>query len=117
MEGPLFKLLDGCTVRIDLPNANGTGFFVAPGLILTCAHVIQGANNDAAQIRIRYDRNNYGVQRIVKVLPNYPDLALLSVDLNGHPCVYLVDAVKPRDALYTYGYTEDHPDGDSTTLD
>src|SRR5574341_1366114 len=117
MEGPLFNLLHACTVRVDLSSGHGTGFFVAPGLILTCAHVIEDAKNEASHIRIYYNRKTHEVQRIIKSLPTYPDLALLSVDLSEHPCVYLDAAVAPRDDLYTYGYTKNHPDGESTTLD
>ena len=37
MDQPrLYDLFARCTVRLELPNEQGTGFFVAPGLILTC---------------------------------------------------------------------------------
>ena len=40
---PLLDLLAQCTVRIDLDGKfEGTGFFVAPGEVLTCAHVVHG---------------------------------------------------------------------------
>ena len=37
----LDELLQACTVKIAVPGQGwGTGFFVAPGVILTCAHVV-----------------------------------------------------------------------------
>ncbi|HEX6753190.1 MAG TPA: trypsin-like peptidase domain-containing protein [Solirubrobacterales bacterium] len=40
---PLISLLDECVVRIDRGGEfSGTGFFVAQGEILTCAHVVDG---------------------------------------------------------------------------
>src|SRR5262245_34980271 len=36
----LLQLLQRCTVRIDAGDEQGTGFFVAPGLLLTCDHVV-----------------------------------------------------------------------------
>ena len=32
-----------CTVRVESSGRRGTGFFIAPGLVLTCAHVIEDA--------------------------------------------------------------------------
>jgi S1-C subfamily serine protease len=48
-ETQLRHLLQQSTVSITTPNGQGTGFFVAPGLVLTCAHVIDGVN--ASQIK------------------------------------------------------------------
>jgi tetratricopeptide (TPR) repeat protein len=114
----LFELLHSCTVRLQAPGGHGTGFFVAPGLILTCAHVVEGARGDETHITAHYSEENYQVQEIVEYLSKpYPDLALLRIDLREHPCVYLDESITPRDVLYTYGYTEEHREGESTTLD
>ncbi|MGH2974182.1 MAG: trypsin-like peptidase domain-containing protein, partial [Solirubrobacterales bacterium] len=41
---PLISLLDECVVRVERDGKfAGTGFFVAPGEVLTCAHVVGGA--------------------------------------------------------------------------
>ena len=39
------KLLEQCTLRVSVPGGHGTGFFVAPQLILTCAHVVKSDNS------------------------------------------------------------------------
>src|ERR1039457_7430879 len=41
---PLVAHLNECVVRVDCDGAfKGTGFFVGPGLVLTCAHSVAGA--------------------------------------------------------------------------
>lgn len=42
---PLITLFRQCAVRIDDGSGAflGSGFLVAPGLVLTCAHVVHGA--------------------------------------------------------------------------
>ncbi|MBO1346879.1 MAG: trypsin-like peptidase domain-containing protein [Hormoscilla sp. GUM202] len=41
----LDKLLQQCTLRLSVAGDRGTGFFVAPGWILTCAHTVKKAGN------------------------------------------------------------------------
>ncbi|NJP09213.1 MAG: trypsin-like peptidase domain-containing protein, partial [Leptolyngbyaceae cyanobacterium RU_5_1] len=118
----LDRLLQQCTVRLRVGSAQGTGFFVAPGLILTCAHVVEGAVGEAGFRPVDVfwrERNQHYIADIEEFLadPNI-DLALLrlTVDFPDHPCVYL-DASLPQldDRLYTFGYPEDNPDGDPVT--
>jgi hypothetical protein len=45
-SNPLHSLLRECVVRIDAAGEfRGTGFFVAPGEVLTCAHVVHGVDD------------------------------------------------------------------------
>jgi len=79
-EKGLDDLLRSCTVRIKAGTI-GTGFFVAPGLILTCAHVVKKAKSEELPINIHWKDQDYPVQ-VKSLLPDtYPDLALLSVNL------------------------------------
>src|SRR4051794_30141731 len=49
----LSQLLVRSTVRIRSPYAEvGTGFFVAPGWILTCAHVVADKQGDTGEIAV-----------------------------------------------------------------
>jgi V8-like Glu-specific endopeptidase len=45
-------LLRRCTVKLSIPNSSGwgTGFFVAPDLILTCAHVVREATDSRVDV-------------------------------------------------------------------
>lgn len=108
MEEQLYTLLRQCTMRIDLPKGHGTGFFVAPGLILTCAHVVK-SGLPGGSFAIFWRGAAYAAQ-LQKSVPG-PDLALLSLDLVEHPCVWLHAGATPFDRLYSYGYSDEHPEG------
>jgi hypothetical protein len=125
MDQSLYKLLRACTLRVSVPGkAQGTGFFVAPGLVLTCAHVVVEAQKHNLEIILTCWREHNGsiekqvISARVKEFraSPYPDLALLQIDLEDHPCVLLGADVLPFDQLYGYGCPDDYPDGDSVTL-
>ncbi|MGH3933149.1 MAG: S1 family peptidase, partial [Pseudonocardiaceae bacterium] len=83
-------------VRIDTPDGYGTGVLVAPGWVLTCAHVVEGLetvrvvpDRDAAaadeaappwvQARVRARSEARDVSSASAFWP-FPDLALLELD-------------------------------------
>jgi hypothetical protein len=111
----LAHLLSRCTVRLVVKGTGGTGtgFFVAPGYLLTCAHVVK-TNKGQETIEALWNGKPYSatIQQITD--DGYPDLALLRVDnLTDHPCVYLFDEIGLNDNLYAYGYPPKYPSGDS----
>jgi hypothetical protein len=117
----LYELFRRCTVSIfTSAGSQGTGFFVAPGLILTCAHVIQ-PEKSAPQptVTILWNQQTYRADiEQIRGYP-YPDIALLNVanpNLPDHPYVSLDEEIEIADELYCYGYPDDYPDGDSVTL-
>jgi hypothetical protein len=113
----LDDLLRSCTVRIDVLQSHGTGFFVGPGRILTCAHVVEAAHDQNAPIQIRYQgMQGAATIRRYRAKP-YPDLALLRILWTDHPCVYLRDETELYDDLYTFGYTDEVPGGGSATFE
>lgn len=109
---PLEGLLQQCTVKITVPGGWGTGFFVATGLILTCAHVVRKAVD--SQVTVSYPAREAPLSAIVKTTAddgNTLDLALveLSEPLFDHPCVLLdEEPVAIGEALYSYGYLESY---------
>lgn len=127
------ELLRKCTVKIVTDGARGTGFFVGPGLVLTCAHVVDvahDAKSDDVKVHIEV---YWGKQRcdatIVDITDEvvldgseeipYPDLALLQVTFSDHPCVFLSEeplSVGDSVRFQSYGYTKDYPGGDSATF-
>lgn len=117
MSDPIFDLLHQCTVRLELPQSLGTGFFVAPGRILTCAHVVEACRDRPEQIRIRHAEHDRVVLAVEALPTPYPDLALLHIDLDDHPCVYLDTHVDSGQQLYAYGYTRHSPGGEAVTVE
>ncbi|MBD2521051.1 serine protease [Nostoc sp. FACHB-133] len=114
--------LQRCTVRLNVASSQGTGFFVAPNWILTCAHVVESAKDNPVQVFWKAGNQNY----TAKVTQSYKfplDLALLQLyeDCLDHPCVEL-DDTKPNtnDDLYIFGYPKnsevDYSQGDSASF-
>jgi Trypsin-like peptidase domain len=112
-------LLQQSTLRVSVPGGHGTGFFVAPQLILTCAHVVASANSETINVFWQSQNQQYNAS-LEKILPeDHLDLALLRLntpDLN-HPCINF-ESLHPElgDDLFSYGYPQDYPDGDSATF-
>ena len=115
----LEALLQQCTVKLSVAGGWGTGFFVAPGLILTCEHVVKHVGNCSIQVRWQHQEN--WAEAVVERSPPDPyDLALLRVttptEINP-PCVYLDAAIESRDPLYLFGYPDqDFPNGCPVTF-
>ena len=108
-------LLPRCTVRIDWRDQpSGTGFYVAPGRVVTCAHVIQPDGPQApvvpGDLRIC---DSTGARWAVEEVPEVwsdedPDLAILKVATGtSHPCVLLDSQVAAGIALHSYGFPMD----------
>jgi tetratricopeptide (TPR) repeat protein len=121
MANELYRLLHACTVRVDTSQDRGTGFFIVPGLALTCAHVVENFEQRPDEITLSW-RNLDGagrvplrVRAVVRWLPE-PDIALLHINHEEHPCVQLDPTYAPGNRIYTWGYTENYPNGDSLQL-
>lgn len=102
MSEDIYQLFRSCTARLETKIDRGTGFFVAPGKILTCAHVVREIPTQEIQINWR-DKT---LQPISVDVNENLDLALLKIELTDHPCVYLDREATPGDYFYSYGYPE-----------
>ena len=115
------EYLKSCTVKISHQGGQkhyGSGFFVTPRLILTCAHVCQLAKGK--QIYIHYQEQCYPV----KIKFCYEDIETLDLALlelvnftikTSH--VYLDKNINIGDELYNFGYPDSYPQGDSGTFE
>jgi tetratricopeptide (TPR) repeat protein len=114
MTDEQLELLANCTVRISVGDGHGTGFFVAPGQVLTCAHVI-GELAEGRAILLRWSGKDFSgkVERSIRQF----DLAMLELDkpLPQHPCVFIAGDPRIDDLLYSFGYPGDFT-GDSATF-
>jgi CHASE2 domain-containing sensor protein len=119
----LDELLEKCTVKLTVANKAGwgTGFFVAPGKILTCAHVVKDAGSQP--LKVVWQNQEPTEATVYGLFPDPFDLALLELKqpIANHPCVYLDTinqteaAIQSGDELYTYGYPDDFPNGAPVT--
>ncbi len=113
----LEHLLQQCTVKLTLPGRFGwgTGFFVAPGWILTCAHVVKEAKGEPIKVRWQ-NQENWAQAVVERSLADPYDLALLRVTLPidaKPPCVYLDEEFSAGHTLYACGYSDEFPEGAS----
>lgn len=117
MDSALYELFHQCTVRLvdTSSHEQGTGFFVAPGFILTCAHVVKKVVTHPQALEVSWKAQIYSAQKIEPF--DTVDLALVQVtSFPDHPCVFLNEDMAPSDSLYSYGYPAKHADGDSATF-
>jgi hypothetical protein len=112
----LYSIFRDCIVKVESDNSVGTGFFISPGIILTCSHVIDGENKDKA-VQITWKGVQYSAFIVNITEVDYPDLCVLSLkDKIDHPCVLLDEEIEVGDNVYTYGYTSEYKEGDSALL-
>src|SRR5690349_18821541 len=79
----------------------GTGFFAAPGMLLTAAHVV--ARYQASELTIAWKRERWTptARHLLAAPPPprepypWPDAAILEVDHTEHPCVPLATEFPP----------------------
>lgn len=119
MNQELAELLKQCTVKLSIAGKSGwgTGFYVAPDLILTCAHVVKEAGFNP--VTVSCQNQNKSLIAITEQLLLEPfDFALLRLqsDNDASHCVYLDIDLKPGDTLYTFGYPDDFSNGAPVTF-
>ncbi|MEO1400630.1 MAG: tetratricopeptide repeat protein, partial [Cyanobacteria bacterium J06635_1] len=115
----LDDLLKQCTVKLIVPGVGmGTGFFVAPGYILTCEHVVRGID-EAVKVQVRYQQNGaFAEATLVRAFAGC-DVAVLSFEppVDDLPCVWIdVDEPEIDSQLYAFGYPDNLANGRPVTV-
>jgi hypothetical protein len=110
MSSDFQQQIQESTLRLKCKNDYGTGFFIAPGLVLTCNHIVKNPDNAGRKIEAVWSGKEFYLD-VINAFEN-PDIALLSIEVIDHPCVFL----DKQDAsightLYGYGYPERDKDG------
>lgn len=102
----LEALFREATVRVNGPRP-GAGFFVAPGVVMTCVHVVgreapvSVLGRPPTRIQRLCDRR----RPIPALDEDYPDVAILWVEDDDRPCVVLAEAWPAwGDMFQTYGF-------------
>ena len=100
--------LVGCTVRIETRTESGTGFFIAPGLIIAPAHVVESPNGGEypwlGDVTVHHAGRELAARTIRYAAGPTPDLAVLRADVGGHASAYLYAPVRSDDPLFACGY-------------
>lgn len=107
-----------CTTRVETSGQVGTGFFIAPGFVLTCAHLIEDAENGdypLSEVDIHWRGERHPARVFRYAASPSPNLAVLETDLNEHPCAYLFESLRPDDTLYVCGFSREES-GDAVRL-
>ncbi|MDT0529183.1 trypsin-like peptidase domain-containing protein [Micromonospora sp. DSM 115977] len=110
----LVEMLKGAVVRVLGEESHGSGVWLAPGHVLTCAHVAMCGALTVEWAGRRYDAT------IVEAVPRYqgdgdlwpfPDIAVLRVSgADTHPCAWLSDRPVSLNArLVAIGYPQMYP--------
>ncbi|WP_322749919.1 MULTISPECIES: trypsin-like peptidase domain-containing protein [unclassified Frankia] len=110
---PLRQLLRKAVVEVACDTGSvGTGFFIAPGIVITCAHVVAGRPSvvwvqagDVRQSATVLFAEPREAPVGARIFP-YPDIALLAVEWTAeYSCAWLGQARPERHAsLYSIGY-------------
>jgi hypothetical protein len=121
MAERLEDLLRECTVQVIGERSQGAGFFVAPGKVMTCVHVI----HDNPVLIVQWERDGQDPvefqvvgapvrlaargRAIAALEAEYPDLAMLDLaEADGHPCVRLAaEWPEDEDTFQVYGYPKE----------
>jgi hypothetical protein len=105
-------------VKLSVKGKSGhaTGFFVAPGLVMTCTHFIK--NLGESTVDVSYQGNKY--EAVIHGLPKDTrvDIATLrcSTAIPNHSCAHFDLSITIDDCLRAYGYPKDYPEGCQETF-
>ncbi len=117
----LYKRFRECIVEVRVKGTTGTGFFVAPGCVVTSNHLLPKETNTSVTIdwqgqclEAEVSTRHYSRIAAEGETVGWQDLALLRVDLSTHPCALLGTSVAIRDPVYSFGFSR--PGGESVTI-
>ncbi|HEX8411241.1 MAG TPA: trypsin-like peptidase domain-containing protein [Thermoanaerobaculia bacterium] len=103
-----------CCTIVDTPSESGTGFFITPRVLVTCAHV-----TTPAETAISYNGTPHAVETIDVI--DGLDVAILTLSrpVPDVACVRLTSDVQVNDTCYTFGYPlfEGQPRADARVLE
>ncbi|MBM0275489.1 HEAT repeat domain-containing protein [Micromonospora tarensis] len=111
------QALPRSVVRVSQRGSLGTGFFVLPGLVLTCEHVCPTEPSRDA-IQVEWQGRHLTVTDVIRPpQPETPDLLLIEVAERDHPLAPVGSAEDLLAAFYAFGYqfTDRQYDGYSTS--
>lgn len=115
-------VLPECCVRIEVGGRHaGSGFFAAPGIVVTCYHVLRlgdlSSEESGANVSVISPTGRAYEVLDAREYDEQDDLAILRVEpANGHPFVLLETGFRARDRYFTFCFPEDAPAGSPLSL-
>lgn len=101
-EDARIRLLRRCCVLIP---GRGTGFFLGPQHVLTCAHVVPGRNEGDKVTLCLEDGQQHAAAILRLTSPIWPDIALLKIETHSHDIqVRFGRELGLGDPLYAFGF-------------
>lgn len=110
----LIALAKRCIVKIRLPEPDGgfcTGFFAAPGVIVTCRHGI--ANADLRE-KVEFEWNGGMHEARRRIIPDHSDnidYSVFHTELPNHPFLLLHPDSSIHDEVFIPAFSADRPEG------
>jgi tetratricopeptide (TPR) repeat protein len=121
----LDDLLETCTLRVWSQQRRkiGTGFFIAPGRVVTCAHVLSERTASGQAVEVEWGGESH-TAKLLKLFPDpcptdniFPDIALLEFPKIAHPVAFFDNDFDryflKGDQLSSWGYSDLRPGGES----
>ena len=98
-----------CTVRVETRAGSATGFFIAPGLIVAPAHVVESPNGGdypwLGNVAVHHAGGEIAARTIRYAACPTPGLAILRAELRDHPSAYVFAPVRSDDPLFACGFS------------
>jgi hypothetical protein len=118
------RLLPATTCKLYVAGGGrtGSGFFVAPGTVVTCKHVLEPLDlqHEGAPARIDVrdlSGSEYKVVAVRHVSDDVDDLAVLRVEPGDpHPSALLASGLNAGDEVAAFGYTAKYEEGVPVTF-
>jgi hypothetical protein len=114
---PLVDLLISATAQVrgrqQPKGRRGSGFFIAPGVLVTCSHVVT-AITATAEVEVLWHDNAYAC--IVQHMFDQEDLAVLIIDGIHVTPVLALPNVQIGDSLFAHGFPDAGAIADSATF-
>lgn len=105
-----------CTVRIVQTDGGGSGFFIAPRLIATCAHVLfDGDRPVPSQLTLSGRTVDVDFRGVLRAVAD--DVALISTSTPRDDFLPVDADLQVGDRIYAWGFPDDYREGDSVTVE
>jgi trypsin-like peptidase len=117
LETEIVERLAASTVRLTGPGTLGSGFFLDPATIATCAHVLFDGDGTSLARTITWAGRSIDIDYTLVSWGAEDDIAIIkSAGLRCDAVFPFSSDLELDDLVFAFGYPEEYPEGDSLTL-